>query len=90
MKAMNGLFFYIIVITIILSCNSGDTTNTKHSDSTVRRTTTPAADSATASTRTIVFFGNSLTAGYGIEPVHAFPALIGRRLDSVLLPGWLC
>ena len=30
----------------------------------------------------ILFFGNSLTAGYGVSPEEAFPALIGERLDS--------
>jgi acyl-CoA thioesterase I len=36
--------------------------------------------------KTIIFFGNSLTAGYGLDPGEAFPALIGRRLDSLHLP----
>jgi acyl-CoA thioesterase-1 len=33
--------------------------------------------------KTIIFFGNSLTAGYGIDPGDAFPALIQKRLDSL-------
>jgi len=33
--------------------------------------------------RTILFFGNSLTAGYGIDPDLAFPNLIQKRLDSL-------
>jgi acyl-CoA thioesterase-1 len=32
--------------------------------------------------KTILFFGNSLTAGYGLEPAQAFPALIQGRIDS--------
>jgi acyl-CoA thioesterase-1 len=32
--------------------------------------------------KTILFFGNSLTAGYGLEPAQAFPALIQERIDS--------
>lgn len=36
--------------------------------------------------KTIVFFGNSLTAGYGLEPDQAFPALIQERIDSLGLP----
>jgi acyl-CoA thioesterase-1 len=36
--------------------------------------------------RTILFFGNSLTAGYGLDPVEAFPALIGKKIDSLGLP----
>lgn len=36
--------------------------------------------------KTILFFGNSLTAGYGVEPSEAFPALIQDRIDSLALP----
>ena len=36
--------------------------------------------------RNIVFFGNSLTAGYGLDPSEAFPALIQARIDSLRLP----
>ena len=35
--------------------------------------------------KTIVFFGNSLTAGYGLDPSQAFPALIQRTIDSLKL-----
>lgn len=42
-----------------------------------------AADSAHAAQKYIVFFGNSLTAGFGIDPSEAFPALIQKRLDSL-------
>lgn len=31
---------------------------------------------------TIVFVGTSLTAGYGLDPDQAFPALIQRKIDS--------
>jgi acyl-CoA thioesterase-1 len=38
----------------------------------------------TAIKKTILFFGNSLTAGYGLEdPATAFPALIQQRIDSL-------
>ncbi|MEO5995888.1 MAG: arylesterase [Chitinophagaceae bacterium] len=37
-------------------------------------------------TKTILFFGNSLTAGYGLTPSEAFPALIQGKLDSLKLP----
>jgi acyl-CoA thioesterase-1 len=36
--------------------------------------------------KTIVFFGNSLTAGYGVGADEAFPALIQKRIDSLHLP----
>jgi acyl-CoA thioesterase-1 len=40
----------------------------------------------TVSTRTILFFGNSLTAGYGLDVSEAFPALIQAKIDSLKLP----
>ncbi len=41
-----------------------------------------------ADTRTVVFFGDSLTAGYGLsEPAaEAYPALIQERIDAEKLP----
>ena len=38
-----------------------------------------------AEVKTILFFGNSLTAGYGVDPSEAFPALIQNRIDSLKL-----
>jgi acyl-CoA thioesterase-1 len=37
-------------------------------------------------TRLIVFLGTSLTAGLGLDPDQAYPAVIQRRLDSLRLP----
>lgn len=34
----------------------------------------------------IVFFGNSLSAGYGLKPEQSFPALIQDRIDSLGYP----
>jgi acyl-CoA thioesterase I len=36
--------------------------------------------------KNIIFFGNSLTAGYGLDPSEAFPARIQDRIDSLNLP----
>ncbi len=38
-----------------------------------------------ASKQVLLFFGNSLTAGYGLDPSQAFPHLIQNKLDSL---GW--
>lgn len=35
-----------------------------------------------AETKALVFFGDSLTAGLGVDPDDAFPALIQRKLDA--------
>jgi len=45
-------------------------------------TATPSPARAPAK---IVFLGDSLTAGYGVAPDQAFPALVQRRIDEL---GW--
>lgn len=56
-----------------------------------RRNGGPAAAAppvpATAAEPTILFIGTSLTAGYGLDPTAAFPAVIGRMLDSAGRPA---
>lgn len=41
--------------------------------------------SAQSGGQSILFFGDSITAGYGIEQDQAFPALIQHKIDSL---GW--
>lgn len=35
-----------------------------------------------AEPKTLLFFGDSLTAGYGLDPDEAFPALVQQKLDA--------
>ncbi|MFM2392624.1 MAG: hypothetical protein RLZZ546_601 [Bacteroidota bacterium] len=35
--------------------------------------------------KTIIFFGNSLTAGYGLDEEFSFPSLIQKKIDSLKL-----
>ena len=41
---------------------------------------------STVAKRTILFFGNSLTAGYGLSPEQSFTQLLQNRIDSLHLP----
>jgi acyl-CoA thioesterase I len=45
-----------------------------------------AATVAAAAERTVVFYGDSLTAGYGLDPDEAYPALIQQKLTEAGLP----
>lgn len=45
-----------------------------------------AADAPPPARKTIVFFGNSLTAAYQLSPEQGFPALIQQKIDSLGLP----
>jgi acyl-CoA thioesterase-1 len=71
------------IIIMLASCHN----NTNTTSPTPDTPATTATSSTPADTRkTIIFFGNSLTAGYGLDPNQSFPTLIGRRLDSLHLP----
>lgn len=61
-------------------CNDNEKTATKQAAAVddIKKNAKPAA-------KTILFFGNSLTAGYGLEPAQAFPALIQKKIDSLQL-----
>ncbi len=76
------------IILMLSACNNhSNSSSTSNADTSIATPATPANPSTPADTRkTIIFFGNSLTAGYGLDPDQAFPTLIGRRLDSLHLP----
>ncbi|RZK35247.1 MAG: arylesterase, partial [Hymenobacter sp.] len=61
-----------------------------HSDTPATTAAAPAAATAEApaakSQPTILFFGDSITAGLGVDPDEAYPALIGTKVDSLHLP----
>lgn len=80
-----GVFF--LALTTLLACDTSKSEQ-KAEAGTAAVKPASAANPAPApdGKKIIVFFGNSLTAGYGIEPSEAFPALIGQRIDSLGLP----
>lgn len=41
-----------------------------------------AINAAAAETKTLLFYGDSLTAGYGLDPDEAYPALIQQKIDQ--------
>jgi len=73
-----------IIIVGLIILFSGCTDNAKPVGNNQNKTGT--TDVIVAKTKTIVFFGNSLTAGYGVSPSEAFPAIIQKKIDSLGLP----
>lgn len=67
---------------LVLGCSSENTQKTTEKTEVIQKDTTQAK----AEVKTILFFGNSLTAGYGLELSQAFPALIQAKIDSLGLP----
>ena len=77
-KRVSPLIIFVVVLAV--SCDQSPKTPAATSPA-------PAAQAPPPSTKkTILFFGNSLTAGYGVSPIEAFPALIGKKIDSLHLP----
>ena len=77
-------FCYFLTAVVLISCGN-EQTATKGSESITATTTdTPAA--VDTSKKTLLFFGDSITAGYGLEDTNdAYPALIQSKIDSLSL-----
>ena len=69
---------------VLAACNAGPTAEQPGGAAATAKSP-PVAAAAAPATKRLLFFGNSLTAGYGVEPEQAFPALIGDKLDSLQL-----
>ncbi|GAB3642860.1 arylesterase [Spirosoma arcticum] len=67
---------------MVWGCGSSETKTDAKSETSSAATgqKTPLPPASTK--KTVLFFGNSLAAGYGVEPSQAFPALIGEKIDS--------
>lgn len=76
--------FLIVSLLVFVSCGNKQSAEQDETSSTTKAN--PDTLSATGTEKTIVFFGNSLTAGYGLDQLEAFPALIELKLDSLNLP----
>lgn len=74
-----GSFFFICLIILFASC----TNNEKAEDGKQNQNNTVKETVTATKKKTIVFFGNSLTAGYGLSPEQAFPSLIQKKIDSL-------
>ncbi|WP_370175102.1 arylesterase [Leeuwenhoekiella palythoae] len=80
----NRIPFYLFFVFLILAaCKDANTTNVEENESQNTSETTDAEDQ-NATSNSILFFGDSLTAGYGLDdPDNAFPGLIQEKLDSL-------
>lgn len=72
----------LILFTLLLSACSSDRQGAIATDPSSGKEVT-VKDEPKQKKKVILFFGNSLTAGYGLEYDESFPSLIGERLDSL-------
>jgi acyl-CoA thioesterase-1 len=76
------MFCYISLLLLLNSCNE----TTKKSTETSQTEVSEESEVANNNTKSILFFGDSLTAGLGVDTDEAFPAVIQRKIDSLKLP----
>ncbi|PKP28514.1 MAG: arylesterase [Bacteroidetes bacterium HGW-Bacteroidetes-18] len=78
------IFCYFLIITLSFSC--GESPNKKEENNAKKIDSTKLKDQKTADKKSILFYGTSLTAGMGLDPNDAFPAVIQEKVDSLSLP----
>jgi acyl-CoA thioesterase-1 len=82
---MNKVTLTGILLTVLTIAGCGGGAKSPNNDQT--QVTAEVAKTDSASKKIVLFFGDSLTAGYGLDdPADAFPGVISRRVDSLKLP----
>ena len=81
MKFSSSILNLFLAI-MFLSCGGKNS----EQEAVVKNSIREPSTTAETNVKTILFFGNSLTAGYGLDPIEAFPALIQKKIDSLSLP----
>lgn len=76
------LMLLIVLTGILQACTNSEKKDKLTGTDTNKTSTVKKA----AAIKNILFFGTSLTAGYGLDPTEAYPALIQNRIDSLKLP----
>jgi acyl-CoA thioesterase-1 len=75
---------YFSSVILLLSCGSDTSKKSEKIDHTTKNTETKKTEKNVS--KKILFFGDSLTAGYGLEDINdAFPALIQSKIDALSL-----
>ncbi len=77
-------FRYFLVVLFCFSC--GEKQKTPKAPNVAPEKQVITEKKADRENKVILFFGNSLTAGYGLDTEESFPALIQKRIDSLKLP----
>ncbi|MDN3724028.1 arylesterase [Aequorivita sp. SDUM287046] len=75
-------FCYLLMAFVLISC--GNETKSKAQVDSNENETTESETTEKTSGRTILFFGDSITAGYGLDDTNdAFPGIIQGKIDSL-------
>lgn len=85
MRSTLNILLISLCTSFLFACNGNSRQdNSEESVSESAATAPESAGSDEEEEKVILFFGNSLTAGYGLDdPSEAFPGLIQEKLDSL-------
>jgi acyl-CoA thioesterase I len=94
-SAERGLF--VATLCVVSACGSGGNVDNSRNVAEAKNNmsvgkangdsaATAAAPSTSVRTPVVLFFGTSLTAGYGLDPEQAFPSLIEKKAEAEGLP----
>jgi acyl-CoA thioesterase-1 len=91
-KVGRGWWLFLLVFAAAFGCGSGNNDEEAKNNMTVTKGTKDSATTGTAGAAAaggkpiVLFFGTSLTAGLGLEPDQAFPALIEKKAAAEGMP----
>ncbi len=77
---MRNLSIFYVLFALLLQTSCGETVK---KDEEVIAEEQISAEETSEENGVILFFGNSLTAGMGLDPEEAFPAIIQEKIDSL-------
>jgi acyl-CoA thioesterase-1 len=81
MTKLRGINFIYSLLLLCLACSNGKAPSSADQSVKIEKKVSPEKP------KTLLFFGDSLTAGYGLsDPDEAFPGLLEQRIDSLNLP----
>ena len=88
MYKTTNYFMLLMSLMVLFACKNNsepEIQNKNNENGNINNVNSVSSDPATKR-KNIIFFGNSLTAGYGLEEDQSFPSLIQDRIDSLKLP----
>lgn len=75
-------FCYFLLVFVVISC--GNDVKSKATVDNTENATSETETTENTSSKTILFFGDSITAGYGLDDTNdAFPGVIQSKIDSL-------
>ncbi|QNM87053.1 arylesterase [Polaribacter pectinis] len=75
---------YFIIAFLLISCGNEKEKKSTENNTSTKEVTNTKTEEKSATNKTILCFGDSITAGYGLNDTNdAFPAILQQKIDSI-------